>query len=119
MPAQATRYLLSVYQPDGAVPGPEVLQRIMRDVGAVNRELKATGAWVFGGGLQPQRIAKVARAEAGAVHVTDGPFAETKEFLGGFCIITAADFDAAVAWAGKLARATTLPIEVRPFRDEA
>jgi hypothetical protein len=68
--------------------------------------------------LQPQKIAKVARMKAGLVHVTDGPFAETKEFLGGFCVITAPDFDAAVEWAGKLTRATTLPIEVRPFQDE-
>jgi len=118
MPIRATRYLLSVYQPDGPVPAPEALQGIMRDVEALNRDLKAAGAWDFGGGLQPQRTAKVARAEAGAVIVTDGPFAETKEFLGGFCVITAPDFDAAAEWAGRLARATTLPIEVRPFQDE-
>ena len=118
MPIQANRYLLSVYQPDGAIPAPEALQSIMRDVDTVNRDLKAVGAWVFGGGLQPQKIAKVVRAKAGKVQVTDGPFAETKEFLGGFCIITAPDFDAAAEWAGKLARATTLPIEVRPFQDE-
>src|SRR5262245_1744085 len=119
MGAQAKRYLLSVYQPDGGTPPPEVLQKIMRDVDAVNRELKAAGAWVLAGGLHPQKVAKVARPKTGAVHVTDGPFAETKEFLGGFCVITAPDFDAADEWAGKLARATTLPIEVRPFRDES
>jgi len=118
MPVQAKRYLLSVYQPDGGIPTPEALQTIMRDVDTVNRELKAADAWVFGGGLQPQNIAKVARAKAGMVHFTDGPFAEAKEFLGGFCIITAPNFDAAAEWAGKLARATTLPIEVRPFQDE-
>src|SRR5439155_26751871 len=117
MGTQAKRYLLSVYQPDGPTPAPDVLQKIMRDVDAVNRELKAAGAWVFGGGLQPQKVAKVARPKGGRVQVTDGPFAETKEFLGGFCIITAPDFDAAADWAAKLARATTLPIEVRPFQD--
>jgi hypothetical protein len=117
MGALAQRYLLSVYQPDGGIPVPEVLQTIMRDVEAVNRELKAAGAWVMAGGLQPQNVAKVARAKGDKVQVTDGPFAETREFLGGFCIITAPDFDTAAKWAGKLARATTLPIEVRPFRD--
>jgi hypothetical protein len=118
MGLQAKRYLLSVYQPAGGTPEPEVLQTIMRDVEAVNRELKAAGAWVLAGGLQPQNVAKVARAKGSGVQVTDGPFAETKEFLGGFCIITAPDFDTAAEWAGKLARATTLPIEVRPFQDE-
>src|SRR5262245_3268092 len=118
MSGQAKRYLLSVYQPDGGIPAPKVLQKIMADVDAVNREMKAAGAWVLAGGLQPQRIAKVARVKAGAVQITDGPFVETKEFLGGLCIITAPDLDIAVEWAGKLARATTLPIEVRPFQDE-
>jgi hypothetical protein len=118
MPVQANRFLLSVYQPDGGIPAPEVLQKIMADVDAVNREMKAAGAWVLAGGLLPQKVAKVARVNAGKVLVTDGPFAEAKEFLGGFCIISAPDFDAAVEWAGKLARATTLPIEVRPFQDE-
>jgi hypothetical protein len=118
MTVSAKRYLLSIYQPDGGTPPSDVLQTIMRDIDAVNRELKAAGAWVFGGGLQPQKVAKVARATDGRVKVTDGPFAETKEFLGGFCIITAPDFDTAAEWAGKLARATTLPIELRPFQDE-
>jgi hypothetical protein len=119
MAIPAKRYLLSIYQPDGEIPAPEALQKIMRDVDAVNHELKAAGAWVFAGGLQPQKVAKVARAKGDRVQVTDGPFAETKEFLGGFSVITAPDFDAAVEWAGKLARATTLPIEVRPFQDES
>jgi hypothetical protein len=108
-----------VYQPQGEPPPPAVLQKIMRDVDAVNRELRAAGAWVFGGGLQPSRIAAVARVMNGKVHTTDGPFAETKEVLGGICIITAPDLDTAREWGGKLARATTLPIEVRPFQDEA
>jgi hypothetical protein len=107
-----------VYQPQGEPPPPAVLQKIMRDVDAVNRELRAAGAWVFGGGLQPSKIATVARVVNGAVHMTDGPFAETKEVLGGLCIITAPDLDTALEWGGKLARATTLPIEVRPFQDE-
>src|SRR5262249_38212731 len=80
---QATRYRLGGYRPAGGVPRPEVLREIMREVEAVNRELKAAGAWVFGGGLQPQKVAKVVWPKAGVVHATDGPFAETKEFLGG------------------------------------
>jgi hypothetical protein len=115
---QAKQYLLSVYQPEGEPPPPEVLDRIMRDLDVVKRELKAAGAWVLGGGLHPLKIAGVARMKEGTVHITDGPFAETKEFLGGISIITAPDLDAALEWAGKMARATTLPIEVRPFRDE-
>jgi hypothetical protein len=114
MPVQ---YLLSVYQPDGEIPRPEVLAKIMQDVEAVNREMKAAGAWVFGGGLQPPKVARVARPKAGAVHITDGAFAESKEVLGGICIILAPNFDAAIEWAGKLAQATTLAIEVRPFQD--
>jgi hypothetical protein len=117
MPTQQKRYLLSVYQPAGGLPPPEVLQKIVADVDAVDQAMKAAGAWVFAGGLQPQNVARVVRAKAGKLQITDGPFAETKEFLGGFSIITAPDFDTAVEWAGKLAQATTLPIEVRPFQD--
>lgn len=112
------RYLLSVYQPLGDPPPPEVLEPIMRDIDALNRELKAAGAWVFAGGLRPLPDAAVARLTDGKVLVTDGPFAETKEILGGISIISAPDFATATLWAGKLARATTLPIEVRPFQGE-
>ena len=121
----ARSVLLAVQREEPAPAGrvhrglPADLQAIMRDVEAVNQELKAAGAWVYGGGLEPQKIARVARMKAGAVQVTDGPFAETKEFLGGFCIITAPDLDTALEWAGKFARATTLPIEVRPFQHQA
>ena len=113
------QYLLSVYQPDGPPPPPEVLERISRDLDELNRELKAAGAWVFAGGLHPPSTATVVRDRAGEVLVTDGPFAEGKEHVGGFTILKAPDLDAALAWAGRLARATTLPIEVRPFQGEA
>ena len=113
------QYLLSVYQPDGPTPPPEVLERISRDLDALNQELKAAGAWVFAGGLHPPSTATVVRARDGAVLTTDGPFAEGKEHIGGLCIIKAPDLDAALEWAGKMARATTLPIEVRPFQGEA
>jgi hypothetical protein len=112
-----TQYLLSVVQPDGDPPPPEVLQKIMRDVDALNRELRAAGAWVFSGGLHPPSTATVVRFRDGEVMMTDGPFAEGKEHIGGFMIVESPDLDSALAWARKAAKATTLPIEVRPFRD--
>jgi hypothetical protein len=113
------QYLLSVYQPEGEPPAPEVLEAIMRDVDAVNQELKAAGAWVFAGGLHAPSTATVVRLRDGEVLTTDGPFAEGKEYIGGLCIVKAPDLDAALEWGRKVARATTLPIEVRPFQDEA
>ncbi len=112
------QYLLSVYQPDGPPPPPEVLERISRDLDALNQELKAAGAWVFAGALHPPSTATVLRLREGEVLVTDGPFTEGKEHIGGFTILRAPDLDAALAWADKLTRATTLPIEVRPFQGE-
>jgi hypothetical protein len=112
------QYLLSIYQPDGDPPPAEVLAKVMRDVDVVNQELKAAGAWVFGGGLHAPSTATVVRLREGDVLMTDGPFAEGKEHIGGFSIIKAPDLDAALAWAGKFCRATTLPIEVRPFQGE-
>ena len=111
------QYLLSVYQPDGNPPPPEVLDPIMADVQAWNDELRAAGRWVFTGRLHPASTATVVRAGDSGPVITDGPFAEGKEHLGGFTIITAPDLDAALDWAGKLADATTLPIEVRPVVD--
>lgn len=112
------RYLLSVYQPDGPIPSPEFLDGVRRELDAVNRDLQAAGAWVFAGGLHPPSTATVVRVRDSEVMTTDGPFAEGKEHLGGFTIIEAPDLDAALAWAERLARATTLPIEVRPFQAE-
>ncbi len=111
-----TQYLLSVYQPDGPVPPAEVMEEIMRDLDTLNRELEAAGAWVFAGGLHPPGTATVVRVKDGEVLTTDGPFAEGKEHLGGVTIIEAPDLDAALEWGRRLARATTLPIEVRPFQ---
>jgi hypothetical protein len=113
------QYLLSVYQPDGPAPPAEVLERISRDLDALNQELKDAGAWVFAGGLHPPTTATVLRVRDGEVLTTDGPFAEGKEHIGGFTIIRAPDLDAALAWGRRLAQATTLPIEVRPFQGEA
>ena len=110
-----TRYMLSIYQPVGDPPPPEVLEPIMRELEAVNEEMHAAGAWVFAAGLHDPSTATVLRAREGDVLVTDGPFAEGKEHLGGFTIIEAPDLDAALGWGRKVARALTLPIEVRPL----
>jgi len=113
-----TLYLLSVYQPDGDPPPPEVLGPIMRQVHALQDELKAAGAWVFSGGLHAPSTATVVRAQAGEVLVTDGPYVEGKEHIGGFTIIKAPNLDVALRWGQRLAQATSLPIEVRPFQGE-
>jgi hypothetical protein len=114
------QYLLSVYQPDGDPPPAEILGPIMRDLDALNQEMKAAGAWVFTAGLHPASTATVVEVKNGDVFMTDGPYAEGKEHLGGFTIIKAPDLDAALRWAGKMARAIgLLPIEVRPLQGEA
>lgn len=113
-----TQYLLSIYQPDGGPPPPEVLERVMRDVNALVQETKDAGAWVFNGGLHTPASATVVRLQDGGLLMTDGPYTEGKEHLGGFMIVQAADLDGALEWARKLARAIApLPIEVRPFRE--
>jgi hypothetical protein len=112
------QYLLSVYQPEGTLPAGD-LEKVMADVAALQQELKAAGAWVFSGGLYPPSTATVVRLQDGDVLMTDGPYAEGKEHIGGFTIIQAPDLDAALEWGRKAARATTLPIEVRPFQDQA
>ncbi|MBB2914199.1 hypothetical protein FHS43_005511 [Streptosporangium becharense] len=111
-------YLLSIQQPDGGPPAPEVLEPIMRNVKAFNDELRAAGAWVFAGGLHDPATATVVRVRDEEVLITDGPYAEGKEHVGGMSIIAAPDLDAALEWGGKLARVTTLPVEVRPFQGE-
>jgi hypothetical protein len=114
-----TQYLLSVVHPDdGPEPAPDVLEKIMADVDAVNEEIKAAGAWVFAGGLHPASTATVVRVKDGEVLITDGPFAEGKEHIGGFWIIDAPDLDAALEWARKGTQACRLPVEVRPFQDD-
>ena len=114
------QYLLSIYQPDGPPP-PEIdLGAIMRDVHKLRDEMKRAGAWVFSGGLHPASTATVVRVTDGEALITDGPFTEGKEHLGGFTIIKAADLDAALDWGRKLARVLSpLSIEVRPFQDES
>jgi hypothetical protein len=110
------QYLLTICYPAGSTqPEPEKLQKIMADVTALHTEMQAAGAWVFGGGLYPANTATVLRHQGGAIMTTDGPFIESKEQIGGITILRAPDLDAALGWARKLARATTTPVEVRPF----
>lgn len=110
------QYLLSIYQPDDTAP-PENIDDIMRDLGALNDEMRAAGAWVFAAGLHAPSTATVLRAKGSEVLVTDGPYAEGKEHIGGFTVIQAEDLDAALAWGRRLAEVVTLPIEVRPLQD--
>ncbi|MBA3529338.1 MAG: hypothetical protein H0T91_08545 [Propionibacteriaceae bacterium] len=111
------QYLLSVYQPDGDPPPPDVLDKVMRNVEAVENDLKAAGAWVFAGGLHSASTATVLTPRDGDVLTTDGPFTEGKEHIGGITVIKARDLDAALDWGRRFAQAATLPVEVRPFQD--
>lgn len=115
-----SQYLLSTYAVEGKVPGgpgtPEEMQAFMERVVALETEMEASGTFVFGGALHGPDAATVVRKKDDDVVMTDGPFAESKEHIGGFYIINADDLDAALAWAGKVAEATNHSIEVRPFR---
>jgi hypothetical protein len=115
------QYLLSVWHDDETVytaPDPEFMQKAFRQVDAFNNELQAAGGWVFGGGLNPASSATVVRSAGGNVSMTDGPYAESKEQMGGFWVIEATDLDAALEWARKAAEACMGPVEVRPFQAE-
>jgi len=115
-----TQYLLSVWHEDNYTvdfSGDEI-QRIVGQVDEFNAEVQAAGAWVFAGGLHPASSATVVRSKDGEVSMTDGPFAESKEQMGGFWVIEAADLDAALEWARKGSAACEGPVEVRPFQGE-
>lgn len=109
------QYAICGYQPDGAIPPPEVLGPIMAKVGSWRSRLESAGAWVFAAGLEPPATATVLRVKDGEVLMTDGPFAEGKEYLGGFTIIEVADLDEALRWGREFAQITGLPVEVRPL----
>ncbi|MGH9077934.1 MAG: YciI family protein [Acidimicrobiales bacterium] len=114
-----TQYLLSVHMVEGELPPPpEAMKAIYDDVDVLNRSMQAEGAWVFAGGLHPATSATVVRRRGDEIVVTDGPFAETKEQLGGFWVIQAPDLDAALAWATRATDACRGPVEVRPFQEE-
>ena len=111
------KYLLSIYQPDGDPPPPEVLEPIMAGLARLNEEMRAAGAWVFAAGLYPASTATVVRDRGGAPLLTDGPFTEGREHLGGFTVITAPDLDAALGWAARMAAVLgQLAVEVRPIQ---
>jgi hypothetical protein len=115
-----TRYLLSIQQPDGA-PSPEVAERLpqmARDLETIVGDLKRAGSWVFDGGLHAPSTATVLRLDNGEVVMTDGPYTEGKEHIGGLVIVEAPDLDEAIGWARRFAEVIGLPIEVRPFADE-
>ncbi|SDP13905.1 Uncharacterized conserved protein [Klenkia soli] len=111
------QYLLSVVTPaEGAQPPtPDQLEAIMARVGQLQSDMKAAGAWVFSGGLEAPSTATVLRPDGDDVLLVDGPFAEGKEYLGGFTVVEAADLDAALDWGRRTVAAIGLPIEVRPF----
>ena len=114
------QYLLATYTVEGetsAGPGtPEEMEAFMKRVAALETEMDAAGAFVFGGALQGPDAATVLRPAQSDTVMTDGPFVEAKEHIAGFYIIDADDLDAALAWARKVVDAIDHPIEVRPFR---
>ena len=114
-----TQYLLSVHMVEGAeVPPADVIQRMYADVDIFNKKLQDQGKWVFAGGLHPANTATVVRSQNGEVLTSDGPFAESKEQLGGFWVITASDLDEALKLAAEGSQACGAPVEVRPFQDD-
>lgn len=113
-----TRYMLSMcYEPDATPPSPAELDTIMTEIGAIQHDLQAQGSWVFGGGLHGPDSATVIRSRDGSAVMTDGPFIDAKEVIGGVTIIDVTDLDAALGWAERTSRAAGCPVEVRPFVD--
>ena len=113
-----TQYMLSVHMVEGTpMPPEDEIQRMYKEVDVFNAKLQEQGLWVFAGGLHPADTATVVRVSNGEVLTSDGPFAESKEHLGGFWIVEAADLDAALALAAEGSVACGAPVEVRPFQD--
>jgi hypothetical protein len=113
------QYLITVNHSDDYQLDPAEMDQMGADVDALNAEIRSHGRWVFAGGLHPASSATTLKLVDGEVLTTDGPFAEGKEHVGGFWVITAQDLDEALEWGRKAARACRVPIEVRPFQDEA
>lgn len=112
-----SKYLLSICYPAGArAPDADRLAQIMAEVGKVKADLRAAGAWVFDGGLHGPGSATVVTCVDGHTLLTDGPFIESKEQIGGISVIDVADLDEALAWGARMAAAVTVPVEVRPFQ---
>ena len=109
------QYLVAIQHPDNYDPSLEG-EAMIRDISALNQEMDTAGARFFAGGLEPAAKAKSLRKQpAGEVIVTDGPYLETKEHIGGFWILECADMDEALAWARKAVVACRVPVEVRAF----
>ncbi|WP_182525058.1 YciI family protein [Nocardioides dongkuii] len=118
-----SEYLLSVHHDPAddermAAMTPEEMQPVFEAVEAFNQKLQAEGAWIFAGGLMPIEQATTVDNTGAQPVVTDGPFAESKEYLGGFWVITVPDLDAALGWAKEGSRACRGKVEVRPFQAE-
>jgi len=115
-----TQYLLSVPgSVDDEMPSDDVIQEMYAAVEAFNQKVRDAGKWVFAGGLEPIATATMVDATGDSPTVTDGPFSEAKEYLGGFWVIEAADLDEALQWAKEGSAACGGPVEVRPFQGEA
>lgn len=113
------QYLLSVHHDDtNAIPDGVDVQDVFAAVDRFNTKLQEAGAWVFGGGLMPASSATVVDGTGEQPLMTDGPYLETREYLGGFWVIQAEDLDAALAWATQGSAACQGRVEVRPFQDE-
>ena len=112
-----TQYLLSVYAGDAdETMSEDEIQRVYKAVDDFNDKVRSAGAWVFAGGLEPVEAATTVDGTKSEPVVTDGPFAESKEYLGGFWVIEAADLDAALTWAKEGSAACQGKVEVRPFQ---
>jgi hypothetical protein len=110
------QYLVAIHHPDDYDPFAVEDKAMERDIDVLNEEMIAVGVRIFAGGLQPVSKARSLRAQPdGEVLVTDGPYLETKEHVGGFWILEAVDLDEALAWGRKAAVACRAPVEVRPF----
>ncbi|HWY23429.1 MAG TPA: YciI family protein [Nevskia sp.] len=110
-----TQYLVAIHHPDDHDPSVED-EAMHRDIDVLNDEMVAAGIRIFVGGLHPASRAKSLRLQPGGrVHITDGPYLETKEHVGGFWVLEAADLDQALAWGRKAAVACRAPVEVRQF----
>ena len=116
-----TQYMLSVHHVgdyDDVYASEEEMEQAFADTGKFNERLQAEGAWVFAGGLMPRDTATTVDATGDQPVVTDGPFGESKEYLGGFWVIEAPDLDAALEWAKAGSKACRGTVEVRPFQGE-
>jgi hypothetical protein len=110
-----TQYLVAIHHPDDYDPSTED-EAMARDIDALNDEMKAAGVRSFVGGLRRARSATSIRVKPdGKFLITDGPYLETKEHVGGFWVLEAADLDEALAWGRKAAVACRAPVEVRAF----